>query len=199
MSTDHRMDAAVQHHGGLREAFASEARQQSHQPADTSLTATARAEIAAGERVDSALDKHDRDWERQRDALAGKPEEAPTLDYGVQPGRSIEAEYRDARMRWELHQDQILDEHHMERADIRARGQTLSDAFQAAGTRMGGSPTATLSDAFHHAGNSSDDRRRLDGPAPEEPTHSAETGMPETSAGLTEGVAMPAPSRGRSL
>ena len=199
MSTDHRMDAAVQDHGGLREAFASEARRKNHQAADTSLTATAKAEIAASERAETALDQHDRNWDRQRDALAGKPEDAPTLDYGVQPARSIEAEYKEARTRWEMRQGQIIQEHQVERADIRGRGQTLSDAFQDSVAEANNRPGVMLSDAFNMDRDFVAEHPAAERPAPRDIDNAAGAETPQKQAAPDQSLVPRQRSTGRSL
>ena len=180
MGTDNAAGSAGLADGALKQTFSAEAHQQSAAPTDKSLEATVKAEIAAVERADASMDDHHKLWDRQRAALAGNPADAPTMDYGSRPARSIESEYREARTKWEIRHDQIIRTQEQERADIRAGGQTLADTFGMAGDMTGDRPAAERS-------------------APADADHSAAPDAPEKQAEMSDSFMPRARSTGRSL
>lgn len=115
------------------DAMENELHRQDETAQDQSLAATARAEIAAREEAERLLDEHDRDWKRQRDALGSSPLSEPAFDYGMQPYRSVESEYRQARADWEARQDQITGQYAQSRMEIRTEGHTLERTFSGSG------------------------------------------------------------------
>lgn len=112
--------------------------------ADFETTTTVQVELEI-ERYD-VLDAHDARWNRERDRITAKPEDAPSLDLGG-GGRSIQKEYTERRSRWEGHRDAINRVFDRQVADVRALGTTMTDNFTKASDQtpnQGQKPAAAL-------------------------------------------------------
>ena len=115
--------------------------------ADFETTTTVQVELEI-ERYD-VLDAHDARWNRERDRITAKPEDAPSFDLGGD-GRSIQREYTERRSQWEDHRDAINRMFDQQVAEVRALGTTMTDNFTNASgpaPEQGQNPAALPSNA----------------------------------------------------
>lgn len=98
---------------------------------DTSVTATASAEIQVIEDAERALAQHDDRWRELSDRLSNRPVAAPALDMDGGAQRSVAREYTAYRREWGEQRDAIEYGAIQEAIDVRANGTTLSNEFTA--------------------------------------------------------------------
>ncbi len=100
-------------------------------PPDYSLGGTARAEIENVRNHETALDKHDQKWLRERDRLSNSAMPIPEFDLGSKEHRrNLLGEYEERRGEW-YHQQAAINIHFGNlKSEIRENGTTLSSSFE---------------------------------------------------------------------
>ncbi len=98
-----RADSGAQ---SLMQSFNQDAQEPDPVP-DTSVTATASAEIQVIEDAERALAQHDNRWRELSDRLSNRPVAAPTLGMDGGAQRSVAREYTAYRQEWSEQRDAI--------------------------------------------------------------------------------------------
>lgn len=98
---------------------------------NTSVGATAQAEIETFQEAEQALAQHDDQWRQLSDRLSARPQATPSMDIDGGSQRSIAREYTEHRRQWDAQRDTIEIGAIGEVVDIRANGTTLTKAFPA--------------------------------------------------------------------
>lgn len=96
---------------------------------ESSISATARAELDNAASCKEALDAHEERWRVERGKIANASDPYPDFDLGSRAHRNIQSEYEERRTVWELERDRIERSFAAKREDIRGASPTLTGDF----------------------------------------------------------------------